>query len=92
MLFRSVGDNWYVVGLTKREDANTDDFAKQRSGLLEQMLSKKRNAVFSDYLMATKQKMEAGGYIKIYKEALDKIDAPVPGAVPAGLPAGFPGQ
>lgn len=74
-----VGDNWYVVGITKREDANTADFAKQRSGLLDTMLSKKRTAVFSDYLAAAKQKMETGGYIKVYKDALDKVDAPLPG-------------
>ena len=79
-----IGDNWYVVGVTKREDAKSDDFAKQRSGLIESMLSKKRSAVFSDYLAATKQKFESGGYIKIYKDALDKIDAPIPGAIPAG--------
>ena len=78
-----VGDNWYVVGVTKREDANTADFAKQRSGLMEQMLSKKRAAVFSDYLAATKQKFEANGSIKIYKDALAKVDEPAP-----GLPGG----
>ncbi|MFT3743208.1 MAG: peptidyl-prolyl cis-trans isomerase [Pyrinomonadaceae bacterium] len=77
-----VGDNWYVVGVTKREDANTADFAKQRSSLLETMLGKKRQAVFTDYLAAAKQKMESGGYIKIYKDALDKIDAPVAGLTP----------
>ena len=78
-----VGDNWYVVGVTKREDANTADFAKQRSGLMEQMLSKKRAAVFSDYLAATKQKFEANGSINIYKDALAKVDEPAP-----GLPGG----
>lgn len=77
-----VGDNWYVVGVTKREDANTADFAKQRSGLMEQMLSKKRSAVFSDYLTATKQKFEASGSIKIYKDALAKVDEPAPGLTP----------
>ena len=46
-----IGENWYVVGVTKREDANTADFAKQRSGLIDQMLSKKRNAVFSDFFL-----------------------------------------
>lgn len=81
-----VGDNWYVVGLNKREDAPTEDFAKQRSGLIEQMLGKKRSTVFSDYLAATKQKFETGGYIKVYQAAIDKIDAPVPGLVPPAPP------
>lgn len=75
-----IGDNWVVVGVTKRENADTDEFAKQRSDLLEQMLSKKRSTVFGDYLAAAKQKYEKGGDIKIYKDALDKIDAPEPGA------------
>ncbi len=75
-----LGDNWVIVGVTKREDANTADFAKQRSSLFEQMLSRKRAAVFSDYLAATKKRFEDAGYIKIYKEALDKVDAPEPGA------------
>ena len=77
-----VGDNWYIVGVTKREDADTAEFAKQRSGLIEQMLSKKRAAVFSDYLAAVKQKMETAGSIEIYKDALDKIDEPIPGLKP----------
>jgi len=78
-----VGDNWYVVGVTKREDADTAEFGKQRSGLIEQMLGKKRSAIFSDYLAATKQKYESNGSIKIYKDALDKVDAP-PLALPTG--------
>lgn len=77
-----VGDNWVVVGVTKREDANTADFAKQRSGLIETMLSQKRSAVFSDYLAATKKRLEDGGYIKIYKDVLAKVDAPIPGQNP----------
>ena len=74
-----VGDNWYVVGVNKREDADTAEFAKQRSSLMEQMLSKKRSALFSDYITATKLRMEAAGSIKVYKEAVDKVDAPIPG-------------
>lgn len=77
-----VGDNWVVVGVTKREDANTADYAKQRSGLIETMLSQKRSAVFSDYLAATKKRLEDGGYIKIYKDVLAKVDAPIPGLKP----------
>ena len=70
-----VGDNWYVVGVTSRTDANNDDFAKQRDQLAQQMLSEKRGEVMSDYLASTRAKMEAAGQIKIYKEVLDKIDA-----------------
>jgi peptidyl-prolyl cis-trans isomerase D len=71
-----VGDNWYIVGVTKREDAKMEDFAKQRDDLIEQALSQKRGVVFSDYLAATRQKLESAGQIKIYKDALAKVDGP----------------
>jgi peptidyl-prolyl cis-trans isomerase D len=74
-----VGDNWYVVGVTKREDADNAEFAKQRSGLMEQMLSTKRGAVFGEYLTATRQRYEKDGSIKIYKDVIAKIDATEPG-------------
>lgn len=77
-----VGDNWYVVGVTERQDADMANFAKERSSLMDTMLSRKRGAVFSDYLAATKAKFEKDGEIKIYQAALDKIDAPVPGLLP----------
>ncbi|HTH52252.1 MAG TPA: peptidyl-prolyl cis-trans isomerase [Pyrinomonadaceae bacterium] len=69
-----LGDNWYVVGVTNRQDANPGDFAKQRSSLLEQMLTKKRSAVFDDYITAIRRKYESDGSIKIYKDVLTKID------------------
>jgi hypothetical protein len=89
-----VGDNWYIVGVTRREEANSADFATQRTSLMEQMTSKKQAAVFGDYLAATKLKMEVDGSIRVYKEVLEKVDAPIPGApapgLPQGLPQGFP--
>lgn len=77
-----VGDNWYVVALNSREDADMGEFAKQRSTLMEQMLSKKRTAVFADYITAIKLRMEGDGSIKVYREVLEKIDAPLPGLMP----------
>ncbi|MEQ1645812.1 MAG: peptidyl-prolyl cis-trans isomerase, partial [Pyrinomonadaceae bacterium] len=74
-----VGDNWYIVGMNKREEADSAEFAKQRSSLMESMLQRKRSSVFADYIVATKLRMEKDGSIKIYKEAIDKIDAPAPG-------------
>lgn len=87
-----VGESLYVVGVNSREDADNAEFAKQRSGLMEQMVTKKRTAIIGDYIAAAKQKLQAAGDIKIYQDALDKIDAPEPGAptAPPGMPPGMP--
>ena len=69
-----VGDAWYVVGVTKREDANMDNFAKERDTLLEQKLAEKRGRVFYEYLTNLRQKMEQDGDIVIYKEQLARLD------------------
>lgn len=84
-----IGDNYYIVGVTKREEANMDEFAKQRSTLMEQKLNSKRGEVFSDYLASTKQRMETAGQITIYNDVVAKIDANDV-ATPSSLPQ-FPG-
>lgn len=78
-----VGDNWYVVGVTKREDANMDDFAKQRDELMQTMVQQKRGSIFSDYLAEVRQKLEKSGDIKIYNEVLEKLDAETQSNAPA---------
>ena len=52
---------------------------------MDEKLDQKRGEVFSDYLASTRQKLETAGSIKIYEDALAKVDAP-----PVGLPAGLP--
>jgi len=79
-----LGDNWYVVAVTNRIDANMSDFAKQRSSLMEQMLSTKRSTIFGDYMAAMRRKMEAAGSIKIYKDVLTKIDGQDQDLTPGG--------
>ena len=76
-----IGEAYYIVGVTKRQEANMDDFAKQRDDLMEQMLTKKRGEVFQDYLASTRLRMETGGDIKIYKDAVARIDE---GSLPLG--------
>jgi peptidyl-prolyl cis-trans isomerase D len=83
-----VGDNWYVVGVNKREEANMDDFAKQRDSLIQTMAQQERSQVFSDYLAAIRQKMETAGEIKIYANVIEKIDAAMPPTSPQ-MPGGF---
>jgi peptidyl-prolyl cis-trans isomerase D len=69
-----IGETYYIVGVTKREDANMDDFAKQRDSLMEQMVTQKRGEVFQDYLASTRQRLENDGSIKIYKDVVAKVD------------------
>jgi peptidyl-prolyl cis-trans isomerase D len=80
-----IGDNYYIVGVTKREEANMDDFAKEHDDLMEQMVARKRGEVFQDYLASTRLKLEQAGDITIYKDAVAKLDEP-------GLPFGDLGQ
>ena len=70
-----IGDNWYIVGVTNRQEADMTEFAKQRDSLIEDSLTKKRGQVLSDYLVSKRREMETKGEIKIYKDALDKVDA-----------------
>lgn len=78
-----IGDNWYVVGVNSREEAKMDDFAKERDDLVEQKVSAKRGQVFTDYLTSLRRDMEAKGDIKIYQDAIAKLDEATPDADPA---------
>lgn len=88
-----IGDNWYIVGLNKREEANTEGFASQRDSLIQQKLTQKRGQVFADYLASTRAELERENKIKIYKGALAKVDASTTGTegeIPQGIPQDIP--
>lgn len=70
-----VGDNQVIVGVTKREDPKSEDFATQRASILDQLLARKRAAVFNDFMSASRQRLESSGRIVIYDSAIAKIDA-----------------
>ena len=72
-----IGESYYVVGVTKREDANMEEFAQERDTLTEQMLTRKRGEVFQDYLAATRLRLEKDGEIKIYNDVIAKLDDPL---------------
>jgi peptidyl-prolyl cis-trans isomerase D len=80
-----IGDTYYIVGVNKREEANMDDYAKQHDDLMSQMLMRKRGEVFQDYISSTRNRMESNGDIKIYKEAIEKLDADSGGGLPFDL-------
>jgi peptidyl-prolyl cis-trans isomerase D len=68
------GDNYYVVGLVNRKDASMEEFAKQRDDLVNGAASSKRTQVFTDYLADLRRRFEGDGRIKIYKDALAKLE------------------
>ncbi|MGI8470081.1 MAG: peptidyl-prolyl cis-trans isomerase [Pyrinomonadaceae bacterium] len=70
-----VGDNYYVVGVTNRTEADIAEFAKERDQLVETLLEQKRGEVFADYFSDVRQKMEADGQIKIYDDVLKNLDS-----------------
>ncbi|MET0753276.1 MAG: peptidyl-prolyl cis-trans isomerase, partial [Pyrinomonadaceae bacterium] len=90
-----VNDSWYVVAVTKREEANMDEFAKQRDQLIDTKLSEKRNQIFTDYLASVRQQMESKKDIEIYQDAMAKLEElaePATPQLPQGFPQGMPIQ
>lgn len=69
-----IGDAYYIVGVNSREEANMDDFAKERSSLMDQMAARKKGEVWTDYIASTRRKMEEAKEIVIYDAAVKKLD------------------
>jgi peptidyl-prolyl cis-trans isomerase D len=65
-----VGENWVIVGITKRSEADLAEFAKQRDQLKQQMLNERQGQVFEDYVAAVQERMKREGKIKIYDDVL----------------------
>ncbi|NOT49479.1 MAG: hypothetical protein HOP17_17280, partial [Acidobacteria bacterium] len=81
----NIGDSWIIVGVNKREEASMDKFATDRDQLRDDMLDRRRGEFFTDYMSSTRVRMEGDGSIKIYDDAIAKIDAQT-----AELPSDFP--
>lgn len=77
-----IGDNFVVIGATKRTEADLAEFAKQRQQLLESALSARRNQVFDDYITSLQARMQREGKIKINKDVLAKVSEDEPSAGP----------
>ncbi len=84
-----VGDDWIIVGASKRKEADLGEFAKQRDSLMANALNERRSQVFEDYIAAAQTRMEAAGQIYIDQDALAKLggdEEPTVAAPPPGLP------
>jgi peptidyl-prolyl cis-trans isomerase D len=83
-----VDDNWVIVGVTKRYDADMTGLAAQRDTLKQSMMSERQDQIFDDYIAGVQQRMKQDGKIKIYDDVLAQLDEGEPAAEP-GLPAGL---
>lgn len=77
-----VGENWVVLGATKRKEADLAEFAKQRDQLTQSALSERQNQLFEDYVATVKERMKREGKIKIYKEVMNAMEEDEPVAAP----------
>jgi len=86
-----VGDNWVVLGVTNRKEADLAEFAQQRDQLMQTMLSARQNQVFEDYVVTVQRRMMQAGKIKIYQDVLASIDEAEPEiATPPGTQIPIP--
>jgi peptidyl-prolyl cis-trans isomerase D len=85
-----VGDNWVVVGVTKRKEADLAEFAKQRDQLTQSALKTRQDQVFEDYVASVIERMKRDGKIKIYKDVMATIEEEEPAAAPPPRRSRFP--
>ena len=65
-----LNENYLVIGVTKRTEADMAEFAKQRDSLMETAQDERKNQVFEDYLANVQRQMKQDGDIKIYQDVL----------------------
>lgn len=85
-----VGDNWILVAVTKRTEADLAEFAKQRDQLKNSLLSERQNQVFEDYIGGVQERMKQAGKIKIYDDVLNTLEEDEPAAAPVPSGLNFP--
>jgi peptidyl-prolyl cis-trans isomerase D len=82
-----LNQNYLVIGVNSRTEADLAEFAKQRDSLMQTALTERKNQVFEDYLTAVQKRMEQDGKIKIYKDVLaGMMEAEEPEAAPQRRP------
>jgi len=80
-----VDDKWVVAGVTKRNEADLAEFAKQRDQLKDSMISERQNQIFEDYVAGIQEKMKRDGKIKVYEDVLDALPEEEEPALPPGM-------
>ncbi|MDQ3820270.1 MAG: peptidylprolyl isomerase, partial [Acidobacteriota bacterium] len=67
------GNDFVIIGATKRTEADLTKFAQQRDQMMQSALTQKRNQIFEDFISAAQRRMESEGKIKIYEDVLARL-------------------
>jgi peptidyl-prolyl cis-trans isomerase D len=82
-----LNQNYLVIGVNTRTEADLTEFAKQRDSLMQSALTERKNQVFDDYLTAVQNRMQQDGKITIYKDVLaGMMESQEPEAAPQRRP------
>jgi peptidyl-prolyl cis-trans isomerase D len=81
-----LNQNYIVIGVNSRTEADLTEFAKQRESLMQSALTERKNQVFDDYLTALQNRMQQEGKITIYKDVLAGMKEAEPEAAPPRRP------
>jgi peptidyl-prolyl cis-trans isomerase D len=73
-----IGNDWVVIGATKRTEADLAEFAKQRDTMIMSAVMERRGQLFEDYIQAVQARMENEGRIKIYEDVIAKLGGDEP--------------
>ncbi|MGI9165983.1 MAG: SurA N-terminal domain-containing protein [Pyrinomonadaceae bacterium] len=73
-----VGDNWVIVGVTKRVDADLAAFASRRPEMTQALLTERQTQLWDDYVSKVQAEMKRAGKIKIYKDVLAAMEESEP--------------
>ena len=85
-----VAENFVVLGVADRHEADLAEFAKQREQLTQSMLSSRQSQVYEDYISAVQQRMKQEGKIKVYTKVLTSLEESEPEIAPPPQRPRFP--
>ena len=83
-----VGEQWVIVGVNRKTDADMTGFAAQRDTVKQSMVSELQDLLFEDYIAGVQQRMKQNGQITIDDDVLAELDQSETAAEPI-LPPGL---
>lgn len=73
-----VNDNWVIVGINKKTEADMSGLPVQRDTLKQSMITQRQSQLFEDYIAGVEERMRREGRIEIYDSVLNELDESEP--------------